>query len=193
MIITKPTLVLDVDGVLADFTGATLEFIERNYGVYSSDPLTDWDFMDAPSLRPYRRVAKGHWETPGFCRGLQPLPGTVDTVAAIRRVADVKFATSPMGSNPSWIQERNAWLAEHFGADPLATDIRHTTKKSEVKGHVFVDDKFENVEEYQLAHPDSLVFLRTHSYNEASPWQGRRCDNLETILNVMESLWKAYN
>lgn len=187
----KPILVLDVDGVLADFTGATLAFLERNYGIYCDEPLKSWDFLDHPALRPYRKAAKGHWTTPNFCADLQPLPGTVAAVQEMRRWARIRFATSPMETNPTWIRERNAWLALHFGA--YEEDVRHTKKKSESPGHVFVDDKYENVVEYQGVHPTALVYLRTHSYNVDSPWKGRRCASLDEIVTTMESLYKVYN
>lgn len=189
----KPILVLDVDGVLADFTGATLKFLERNYGIYHDEPLRLWDFMETPTLKPYRKVCKGHWATPGFAAALEPYPGVVEIVAELRRWADIRFATSPMGSNPTWIAERNAWLVQYFGARGEGVDITHTTKKSDVPGHVFVDDKPDNVIEYQRTVPAALVYLRTHSYNVGVDWKGRRLDGLQEILTVMESLWKIYN
>lgn len=185
----RPVVVLDVDGVLADFVGATLQFLERNYGVYADD-LKSWDFLDHPALRAYQKVAKGHWATPEFCANLAPLPGTVAAVQQIRVWADIKFATSPMSTNPTWIPERNAWLATYFGAQE--GDVLHTHKKSESPGHIFVDDKYDNVVEYQQVHPTALVFLRTQSYNVDTPWKGRRCQGLEDIVFVAEHLAKAF-
>ena len=187
----KPTLVLDVDGVLADFVGATMQFLERNYGIYHDEPLKTWDFMDTPTLRPFRRVARGHWTTPGFVAGLQPIPGTIQVVNEARHLANVRFATSPMDSNPTWRAERNTWLAQHFGAQE--GDVLHTVKKSEQPGHVFVDDKFENVVEYQLAHPAAFVYMQSRSYNSDAKWGGRRIEDLGEILSVLENLWKIFN
>lgn len=188
---SKPILVLDVDGVLADFVGATLDFLERNYAVYVDyADLKLWDFMEHPVLQPYRKVAKGHWATPGFAANLVPMKGTVEAVRRLRELTDLRYATSPMGSNPTWIVERNAWLNRHFGPT-LNENIRHTSTKSEMKGHIFCDDKIENVVEYRQAHPGAVVILHTQPYNVESAWDGPRVSHVAELIPIVETLWKT--
>ncbi len=138
----KPVVVLDVDGVLADFLKPTL---------------------DVPAVKPFKKELYALWARKGLAASLPMLPGTQEAVALLRQYADIRFATSPMGANKTWIAERNRWLGKNYGA--RVVDVTHTGKKSDVVGDFFVDDKPDNVLEYMKNVPTARVYLRLHHYN----------------------------
>ncbi len=193
---TKLTVVLDVDGVLADFVGATLDYLlaKHNLPLKYAD-ITEWNIVDIPAIKPFKKEIHKVWSGKGFCGGLKVLPGTQEAVALLRRHADIKFATSPMASNPTWIRERNIWLKKNF--DAVRSDITHTGKKSDVPGHFFVDDKPDNCVEYAgnvgAVMRDARVFLRLWPYNDKVVITDERIEVIERLSDIVKLVEQAWN
>lgn len=194
----KLDVVLDVDGVLADFVAATLRYLLEKHRVeIRPSHINVWDIVSVPEIKPYKEDLWKAWAQKGYAQNLPVIEGTQETVALLRRYANIKFATAPMKANPTWIKERNAWLRRYF--DARTVDITHTDKKSVVPGHFFVDDKPANIEEYAGVHKDAHVFLRLWPYNLS--WAGMGdpgYDNgytpilgLDDILHHVEKKWES--
>lgn len=163
----KPEVLLDVDGVLADFVSAFLAAVEDATGTaYLPSDVTQWDIGKAIGLSPsaeacvYDRYVRAR----GFCAGIKPYPGAKDAVTALAEVAEIYACTSPMKRAPFWKDERETWLAEHFGID--AHNVIFVHEKKMVRGAMIVDDKLAHVESWALHNPLGTGVLWKMPFNQ---------------------------
>ncbi len=156
-------ILLDCDGVLSDFITPALRVVELLTGKqYAHDDVTDWD-LDVLVPEGQRETFWEACSAPGFARNMQPYPGAVAAVEALRTRHNVFVVTAYMHSSKTWVHDRDAWLHHYFGF--MQRDIVHTKAKHLIAGDVFVDDKPSNVREWQMEHTDGigLIFDRPHN------------------------------
>jgi 5'(3')-deoxyribonucleotidase len=149
----KPRVLIDVDGVLANFVGATIRDMEAHHGFsMSHDDVTTWDIISSFPVDASRLgdTMRSRWREPGWCASIPVYEGAVEGISILRDLADVFFVTAPMSGAPHWMWERSLWLSQHFNADER--DIVFTSSKHLVSGDVFVDDKPSNVMEWLHGH-----------------------------------------
>jgi 5'-nucleotidase len=141
----RKTILLDVDGVLADFTGPVCALASQvTRRDLKPENVTRFDFAACLDLTPEeKREVVRAIVAPGFWRSLPVFDGAIDGVRRLREVANVYICTSPWNSCPTWLHEREAWLYEHFGI-PHANVIA-TGAKYRVSGDMLVDDKTETL------------------------------------------------
>jgi 5'(3')-deoxyribonucleotidase len=143
----RPTVLLDVDGVLADFTSAVLALIYDVTGRrYQAQDVTTWEVFDSIPEKEAQaevyRILKGR----GGCLGIPVCDEAKEGVARLREVADIVIVTSPFSGSETWVHERNEWLYKHFGIE--RHDVIHANKKARIHGDVFIDDKPEHVDDW---------------------------------------------
>lgn len=161
----RPVVLLDMDGVLADFDGYVASV---------------WPHADKPLIRHEDRrefyIAKDHpqypkalfrriVEAPGFFRELPPIAGALEAVEALMERAEVYVCTAPMASHPSCADEKRAWIAEHMpgGHRYWAHRTIITNDKTLVYGDALVDDRPE-VKGHRRQ-PDWVHILYRQPYN----------------------------
>lgn len=160
-------VLLDVDGVLCDFVAGVM----RSVATCSDEraDLSDWDFLG--KLSPHaKRAYLADSAKPGFCYGLDPLPGAVEGVQALRDDGhDLVAVTAPLLHCPTWEGERREWLRHHFGFS--ARDVVFTSRKDLVHGDVLVDDKPAHITDWSLRWGKCGV-LWAQPYNSDKDCQG---------------------
>lgn len=149
-------VLLDVDGVLADFHGHAINTIPEvaAYG-YTSENFPTWNVRGVLTPEEGDRAAEV-FASKGWCEGIPAYPGAREGLDKLRKVAEVYFVTAPYPSEP-WMWERAQWLQDHMGAterDWVMTHAKHLCV-----GDVFVDDKYENALNWHRFHPDKLAVL----------------------------------
>lgn len=172
----RPVVLLDVDGVLADFCETIL--LEANFKVQCQavkdgvgptaphvvrfDDITDWRIESFfPTLTPEEVFAPCSRQ--GFVRWINPLPGAKEAVAELQSFCDVVALTSPWHTSPFWQFERTEWLGKHFNIAPR--DVIHASRKAMVAGDILVDDRSSHVREWQTAHKRGCGLLWDAPYN----------------------------
>lgn len=177
------TILFDVDGVLADFTGRVLDVVHEETGrAHTPDDHTKWSFREALGLpaRHWRAVARRIGE-PGFACSLRPYPGAVELVKRVAEQHEVFFVTADWRSSPTWVHDRNAWLERHFGRT-LGSRVVHTSHKVLVDGDVLVEDKVETVEAWERAGQGRRrAFIVDRPYNRQPCAHGQRIKQLEEL------------
>lgn len=160
----KPRVLLDVDGVLADFLQPAFTTLNTLAGTnHHPSQQVEWDvfslFDEAAHGPSFFRACNQR----GWCRSIPVYDGAKEGYAQLANVADVYVVTSPMNHNETWTHEREAWLLEHFGIPHKR--IVHTSAKFLVKGDVLIDDKPSNVSDWLEHHPTGLGLLWDQTYN----------------------------
>lgn len=151
----RPRVLLDVDGVLADFLTPFLYHINYHGGTsHELANMTKWDMYDSFSVpAEVRRLVDSKINEPGFARSLEVLPGSQDGVRALKEIADVYIVTSPW-SSPTWFHDRRLWLKDWFG---IGGDHLISTKAKHVcAGDALIDDKTSTLERWGQCHPRGL-------------------------------------
>lgn len=157
-------ILIDVDGVLADFTNPALQLLEKLTGeAPPADTTTEWDL-----LRNYpKEIQEAFWAgctTEGWCYSLPIYPGAKEGIHKLQQHLDVYFVTSPM-HGPHWAYERTKWLMHHFGVK--SHNVVHTNAKYLCVGDYFVDDKDSHVEIWQRSHL-GIAMLWDAPYNQSA-------------------------
>lgn len=144
------TILLDVDGVCADFTGRVRALV-REVGGFMKWPVVEWDFIKALD-----KDVREHVEERLSCAStwnednLGPIDGAGSAVIAFRKAGHrVVFVTSPWASCHEWAHVRTEWLHRFMGAE--ASDVIPARAKELVRGDVFIDDKPQNVAAWREA------------------------------------------
>lgn len=153
------TVLLDVDGVLADFLSTVLRL--AGVGVDKSQ-IIDWDLRKCLSPAAHRRVTDLLSFSDSIAKHMDVMPGAQRAVDTIRETGfGVVAVTSPWLSNPTWEHQRRAWLRAKFDIRP--ENIISTPAKHLVDGAVLVDDKAEAVERWSAVRGRPAILFR-HPY-----------------------------
>ncbi|KAM4527082.1 5'(3')-deoxyribonucleotidase, mitochondrial [Fundulus diaphanus] len=140
-------VLVDMDGVLADFEGGFLKEYRARYPDEPFVPLGDrrgfWVSTQYEQLRKdLFEKAVSIWESKGFFMDLEPLPGGVEAVKEMARMVDtdVFICTSPIKHYKHCPYEKYAWVEKHLGPDFLDQVIL-TRDKTLIAGDLLIDDK----------------------------------------------------
>jgi len=138
-------ILLDVDGVFADFLGATLQLLKDNgYNKnISEDDITSWDIVSCVG-DDWSNVIESGWRQEGWFEGLNPYGGSHEAFDKISSLFDeVYFVTAPMPNHKTWAHERISWLKNNFkikNSQIIITESKHV-----VFGDVLIDDSLPNI------------------------------------------------
>jgi 5'(3')-deoxyribonucleotidase len=176
-------ILLDVDGVIADFTSAYLEIANKLAGTdWKHDDQTDWNLGFLPGLAAVENEAWKAVGLPGFARRIKAYDGAIDGVRRLAELGDIYIVTSPVWMHGlaegetqeahelhgrTFCYDRVRWLEEHFGL--ARNHIIFAYDKHLVEGDVFIDDKPSNVENWLSSHggkSGTRAILWARKYNE---------------------------
>lgn len=154
-------ILLDVDGVLADFPSAALRYINARAGrEHLLGDIEEHDILKSLALLHWQDAFDLWCAETDVCRQLEVYDGAQVFVEKLRGMGDLIIVTSPYSAVPTWMHARLAWLEEHFGIHKR--DVVFCKRKELVRGHVLIDDKLENCEAFASSgqHRDTIVFDR---------------------------------
>ncbi|XP_043945594.1 5'(3')-deoxyribonucleotidase, mitochondrial isoform X2 [Protopterus annectens] len=139
-------VLVDMDGVLADFEGG---FLKNYRATYPDEPyisLEDrrgfWVSAQYGMIRPdLCQKAISIWESKDFFLDLDPIPGAVTAVKQMVNLTDtdVFICTSPIMKYDHCPFEKYAWVEKHFGREYLEQVVL-TRDKTVVSAHLLIDD-----------------------------------------------------
>lgn len=180
-----PRVLLDVDGVLADFLAPSLPVLARLTGrTWAESEFKTWDIFDTVP-RQYEKPFFDAVNTPGWCLNIPVFEEAVAGVARLRELADLYVVTSPMNHVPTWMFEREQWLREHFSIPHKR--VVHTSAKFLCLGDILVDDKPANILAWEAEHPNGIGLLWDQPYNQNIQVRHRVTDWTQ-VLRVVEHL-----
>ncbi|EFB29075.1 hypothetical protein PANDA_019903, partial [Ailuropoda melanoleuca] len=140
-------VLVDMDGVLADFEGGFLRKFRARFPDQPFIALEDrrgfWLSEQYGLLQPgLSEKAISIWESENFFLDLEPLPGAVEAVKQMANLenTDVFICTSPTKMYKYCPYEKYAWVEKHFGPDFL-DHIVLATDKTVVSADLLIDDR----------------------------------------------------
>uniref|UniRef100_A0A8C2SPR3 5',3'-nucleotidase, mitochondrial n=1 Tax=Coturnix japonica TaxID=93934 RepID=A0A8C2SPR3_COTJA len=140
-------VLVDMDGVLADFEGGFLKKFRARYPDKPYIALEDrrgfWVSEQYGRLAAeLSEKAISIWESKNFFIELDPLPGAVEAVKQMSNLADtdVFICTSPIRKYRYCPYEKYAWVEKHFGPEFLE-QIVLTRDKTVVSADLLIDDR----------------------------------------------------
>ncbi|TXH11986.1 MAG: hypothetical protein E6R03_13735 [Hyphomicrobiaceae bacterium] len=163
---TTPTILLDVDDVLADFPSHLAKrfnlptWVLDEYDVCRS--ISDIEKIDIKEVH----AVIGE---EGFCGNMPVLPFATALYSGLAEIGEVKILTAPWNTSRFWHFERLKWLEHHFKVHP--TDVIFTHRKWMVRGDILIDDRYPHIKEWCNANPNG------HGYRIMTPYDRRKNDN----------------
>lgn len=177
----RKKVVLDVDGILADFCGAAAATMTRVSGrLVLPHHIDRWEVTDVLDDDGHKAESKLAFQSRGFCSSIDPYPGAAEAVRSISEVADVVYATAPMHKNEHWIRERIEWLERVVGADPKS--VVFTYQKHLVSGACILEDSGPNADLWASAHPSGVAMIWDRPYNRHEGLGARRVHSWDDVL-----------
>lgn len=152
---SRPRILFDVDGVCANYTQMFISCVIASgvRAITHAWKHDQWDLSKALNLtdeeddKVYSLLA-----VPGAADRINPLPGSVEGIKRIAKIAEVYFVTSPLDRCPTWVSDRDKWLQRLFGEE-LGKNVVHTKHKELVSGDMLVDDKPDHCKKWGKAWP----------------------------------------
>lgn len=170
-------VLVDCDGVLADFLGRFLISIQKVTGLKHDPEVTTYRIEDAIRLEPndYERVYE-QVEAPGWCASVSPIPGAQEGVSLLRKQGHtIVIVTSPWKGHYSWHRERLWWLKHHF--DIAEKQVIFTSTKEWIDGDVLIEDNPDNLLKWKSAGYGRHGLILDQPYNRSAPSQATRSNS----------------
>lgn len=191
----KPRILLDCDGVLADFHSSCVTIIEQLTGKqYDLKEMVEWDIFDALGVSAeVRDETYRLMHQPGWCSRINPYPQAFFGYEQLCRLGDVYVCTSPMMMSATWTSERDEWLLRHFKV--RSKKIIHTSAKYICSGDVLIDDRVVNLEKWKLHNPNGLAIQWIIPDYKTKPWNGPYTSDWNDLADIittspkLERIW----
>jgi 5'(3')-deoxyribonucleotidase len=173
---------VDVDGVVADFVGPVLRHVALRTGRQLTDSdIARFDMAGALGADAWESVKRELLSPPGFALGLEPYPGAVQGVRALREMGRVVFVTTPFTGSPTWSFERTEWLMKRL--DASRSDIAHLVDKTLFAGDILVDDAPNQLEAWVRSGRAAVRMARP--WNEGAP--GEAAADWPGVVSIVRS------
>ncbi|XP_030361601.1 5'(3')-deoxyribonucleotidase, cytosolic type isoform X2 [Strigops habroptila] len=140
-------VLVDMDGVVADFEGAVLRGFSARF---PAEPRVELAARSGFSVREqYRGLRRdlaakvaSVYESPGFFLGLDPIPGALEAMQEMIRMEDTEvfICTSPLQKYEHCVLEKYKWVEKHLGPE-FVERIILTRDKTVVSADLLFDDK----------------------------------------------------
>ncbi|XP_077173170.1 5'(3')-deoxyribonucleotidase, mitochondrial [Paroedura picta] len=183
-------VLVDMDGVLADFEGGFLKKFRATYPDKPYIALEDrrgfWVSEQYGKLQPeLNEKAISIWESKNFFLDLDPLPGAVEAVKQMANLekTDLFICTSPIKKYRYCPYEKYAWVEKHLGQEFLE-QILLTRDKTVVSGDLLIDDRPDIVGAERSPNWEHVLFTACHNKHLDLPPPRRR-------LHSWTDDWKA--
>lgn len=139
---TKPNLILiDQDGVLADFEKSAQEIWQKRYGAPLPLGERRQHFYLHQELPQHAKALNDIYAEQGFFENLAPIDGAVSALHEMLNAGlDVRICTAPINAYRHCVSEKFAWVEQHLGSEWVKRVIL-TKDKTWVRGDVLIDDK----------------------------------------------------
>lgn len=191
-VVHRPVVLVDIDGVLADFVSVYLGIVEYQLGkVFRPADVTVWDVGNALGLdEDEKAVVHEELFSPGVAFFMKPYEGAVQFVEDLKNHGlDPWLLTSPLKESPTWCSDRRRWVDRHFGRD-MGRKLIFADRKELVAGRFFIDDKPSNLVAWKDRNPEGTAILWDAPYNKtlATNFPHVRSTHFKGALNqiVME-------
>lgn len=168
---SKNRLLLDCDGVLADWMTAVNDVIERATGRrISPQECGGWLKLSNLGFSPTERKYIEHeLNAPGFVEELAPLPGAVEGVQRVVEATGCHLSiVTAHWDSPTWMYERKKWLKK-WGFLKEGRGMVATREKWLVAPGLLVDDKIQNVLDYNAKSVGGHAVLWQTDFNAVDP------------------------
>lgn len=158
---------IDLDGVVADFTGGWIRYYNDHFGTsLTTDLVTSWDAI--PQLTHFTDMGEfWSWSSDldgsSIFRHLDPFPGAIDAVRRLAREHSIVVITT----KPTFAHADTAdWLAEHrFPFD----ELHLTEDKQFVEADAYLDDGPHVLDALVAHRPSALVCRYIRPWNQPVP------------------------
>lgn len=135
----KKTVLVDMDGVMADFDSAALVSLPKNLIVPRSQFYVAHDYPEN-----LRSTIEDTYNAPDFFENLQPMPGLLEGwQAMLDNGYRPRIASAPLSSNRNSIEGKIKWLDKimtpEFGVSVIENAIINK-KKWSYRGLAIIDD-----------------------------------------------------
>lgn len=137
-------ILVDLDGVVADWGKAYDEALDRHMGRASHIPRTKdqpvWDLRAARSDSEIAIIDE-IMTAPYFYENLPLIKGAQAGIPfLVNQGHKVTFVSSPYLDNPTCASDKLDWVRRHFGRQ-MATETILTGDKTSVRGDILIDDR----------------------------------------------------
>lgn len=177
-------ILVDVDGVLADFHTEFLRMLSYTTGRHvRPEQVTDFDFLSVATTQELKLTWANVDNTEKWCYSLPPFKGIGRALFELRKTHEVIAVTAPRFGK-YWMCERAQWLFDHgFDEDTVI----FTAAKQCISGDVFIDDRLENIQSWCSHNRHGWGFLVDRSWNQGDAagqnWQ--RVPDLKTAVDLI--------
>jgi len=143
----KKTVLIDMDGVVADLETSVTDIYQRENPTLGFIPKAERQGM---IMQHQYRARFGDLEAdtlekifqrPGLFANLKPFPQAVGVIKNMLRSEryNIFFCTTPHKNNPTCASDKIAWICKHFG-DQHASKVIITNDKTIIQGDYLIDD-----------------------------------------------------
>ena len=155
----KSLVLVDCDGVLADFCGTIISAVNNKITYQQVRQLGDWDIVklfNQEEIKRYNAILSED----SFWRYLPVFPASIEGIEKLRsKDCEVVFVTAPWNGCKTWADARKSWLKYYFSTKD--DEVIITSRKDLVFGNVFIDDRVSMVEKWKerWKHYDSSLAI----------------------------------
>lgn len=170
----KPAILLDMDGVLADFHGGVCDLYDVTMQQCLEISEPPWEYAIEKQISDvlgHEVSNQGMWnlinhKMPGFWRHLRPYDHAQELYAALAHEygkENIIISTSP-GLNPQAFSEKVIWMKDFFNHCPTQMMVGPKKHLLADERHVLIDDSAHNISEFRKHGGKAVTFPQ--------PWNG---------------------
>jgi len=142
-------LLVDLDGVCADFYARLVEWYNRDYNdCRTPADVKCWAIGPKNFPKATRAALRAYFDVPGFWEGMRPIPGCRDYLRAIHEAGhDIVIATSVPKESSRALYEKTRWVQKHLPFIKRSSVVG-IARKELLRGDLLFDDGPHNIKAF---------------------------------------------